>query len=127
MLRARTSPQTRRVLGALSMILAVWIATHQLRGAATREVEVRVPLRALSAQGTVRGVTVSFRRGDEVMRSLSQRWSRAPDEMVARVSLPEGPCDAEVTVERDAVLLNRTTAVEVRADEALRLRAPDPL
>lgn len=109
------------------MVAAVWTATHQLRGAATREVEVRLPLQALSARGRVRGVTVSFRRGDEVMRALSQRWEHPPAEMITRVSLPEGRCEAEVTVERDAVLLNRTSLVEVRADEPLRLSAPEPL
>jgi hypothetical protein len=44
--------------------------------------------------------------------------------MSARVALPEGPCQAEVTVQRESTLLSRECAVEVRPDEVLRLPAP---
>ena len=112
------------MVSALALVTAVWIASTQLKGAVTREVEVRVPLAAASAAAPVRGVSVSFRRGDEVLREVAQRWDVAPREMVVRVSLPEGPCVAEVTVERAARLSARDCRVEVRAGETLVLTAP---
>lgn len=123
-LRAATTPRSRRVVSAVALVMAVWVASRQLKGASTREVELHVPLAALSAGGAVRAATVSFRRGDTVLREVSQRWESAPAEMVARVSLPEGPCQAEVTVQRESTVLTRACAVEVRPDEVLRLPAP---
>lgn len=112
------------MVSALALVTGVWVASTQLKGAVTREVEVRVPLAAASASAPVRGVSVSFRRGDEVLRAVAQRWDVAPREMVVRVSLPEGPCVAEVTVERAARLSARACRVEVRAGDTLVLTAP---
>lgn len=123
-LRARTTPGQRRVVSALALVSGVWLVSSQLKGNVAREVEVRVPLAAAAAAGPVRGVRVSFHRGDEVIREVAQRWDVAPAEMVARVSLPEGPCEASVTVERAARLSSRASRVEVRADDPLVLAAP---
>lgn len=120
-LRARTTPGQRRVVSALALVGGVWLVSSQLKGNVVREVEVRVPLAPL---GDVRAASVSFRRGDEVLREVAQRWAVAPAEMVARVSLPEGPCRAEVSVERGARLLTRASRVEVRAGDAIVLAPP---
>lgn len=123
-LRSRTTPNSRRVISAVALVAAVWVATRTLKGSVTREVELRVPLAAVAMGGRVRAVTVSFRRGDTVIREVSQRWEQSPAAMVTRVSLPEGPCEAAVTVERDARLLSRERHIDVHADEALVLEPP---
>lgn len=123
-LRARTTPGQRRVVSALVLVTGVWLVSSQLKGNVAREVEVRVPLAEAAAAAPVRAVSVSFRRGDEVLREVSQRWEVAPREMVVRVSLPEGPCVASVTVERAARLSERASRVEVRAGDPLVLAAP---
>lgn len=126
-LRERLGPRGLRVASALIIVLGVWVASRQLKGAATREVELRLSLVGRSGDAPVRAVTVQFYRENEEIRSITQRWTQAPPELVARVSLPEGRCEARVSVERGGRLLERSAVVEVRPDEVLRLRAPESL
>jgi hypothetical protein len=117
------SPVTRRILGAASLCLGVYVVAGQLRGSAPREVEVRLALAGYSRP--VRAVDVSFSRGDVALRGLHRRFQGdAPATLHETVSLPEGRLRATVSVTLEGVVAEAESTVTVTAGEPLTLPTP---
>ncbi len=128
-LRARFTalpPQVRRLLSAAVVVAAVVVVGGALQAEAPREVDLRVRMGDWGG-GPVEVVRVSFVRGGEVLRVVELRPSGgsggAPSTVHGRVSLPEGPVEAEVEVVGGGQVTAVRRGAVVRPGEALEILA----